>query len=263
MYICNVHLFNNSKNKNIMANKKQTQVQEQSMVITAANTQNIVDMLIKLNKEYPDFVKSTTQLKQHKQDIKQALNISDKVYISVLKAYKDNQIQKAKEDRDNDKKYLKEFEHTAKMVLQDMQSDKKYSTHLRDILKQYKDDIIDFMKMWCKEWDGSKFLTIHTLYNFDNRVIVRKYGEDTNLSYSKVYSLVSKCIDNITAARKAGIKDKEFILSKYTDGYIVEVCKFADFEDKTKRPTKGEKVDKVTDKMLSGLVTWSEYLDTL
>lgn len=237
--------------------------QEQSKVITTANASQIIEMLTKLNQEQPQFVESTTQFKKHKNEIKETLNISDKVYLSLLKTYKDNQITKAKSERDSDKAYLKNFEHTAKVVLQDMQQDPKYSTYLRDIIKQYNSNFLEFVQTWCKEFDGQKFLTIHTLYNFEQNVIVRKYQEDTNLNYQKIYSLISKCIDNLFASRKAGIQDKDFALNKYTEGYIIEVCKFDNFEDATKRPTKGQKVDKVTEKMLSNLISWSDYLDSL
>ena len=251
-----------------MANKKQTQVQEQvqvqeqTQVITSANTQEISDMLARLIEEHKEWMKSTTQVKQHKQDIKNVLNVSDKVYLSLLKVYKDNQIQRAKEDRDNDKKHLKDFENTAKMVLHNMQSDVKYSTYLREIVKQYKDNTMEFIYTWCKEFDGSKFLTIHTLYNVEEAVIVKRYGEDKNLTYQKVYSLISKCIDNLFAARRAGIKDRDFQLSKYSDGYITGVYKFGEFADNG-RPKRGEKVEKPTDKMISNLLSWDEHMDSL
>lgn len=248
-----------------MANKKQsTQVQGQNQVpaITTANTQEITDMLVKLNREYPNFMISTTKVKQHKQDIKQALNISDKVYLSILKAYKDIQLIKAKEDRDSDKKYLKDFEHTAKIVLKDMQQNPKYSTYLKEAVKQYQDNVIEFVQTWSREWDGQKFLTIHTFYNVDECVIVKRYQEDKNLTYSKVYSLVSKCIDNLFSARKSGIKDREFQLSKYTDGYITGVYRFGVFADNG-RPKRGEKIEKPTEKMLSNLISWSEYVDSI
>lgn len=257
--------------KNTMANKKQTkvettnnqeQVQEQTLVITTATTHEISNMVRALFENHPDFMVSTTQVKKHKQDIKQVLNISDKVYLSILAAYKDICIMKAKKDRDNDKEYLKDFEHTAQMVLQDMQTDVKYSTYLREIIKQYKDNVLQFVYDWSKEFDGNKFLTIHTLYNVEEQVIIKRYGEDNKLTYNKVYTLVSKCIDNLFAARKAGIKDKEFRLSKYTDGYITGVYKFGEFADNG-RPKRGEKVEKPTEKMISNLLSWEEYMDSL
>lgn len=225
--------------------------------INKVTEEHIGKMLIQLTKECNEWIETTTQLKKHKEDICQYLNISGSVYLSILATYKKLRIEAISKDNKADKALLKSFENVAKLVFKDLQTNPKYSECARIAVKDCK-TFEEFILKYCKNYVDGQIITIETIYNIQKGYIIKRYAVDARLTYAKVFSLVCGALDTLKAIRLAGVRDKDWALQKYAIGQIIGVYKFGEVNKATGRPKQGERVTTYTAEDIANAVRFEE-----